>query len=80
VGQEFGVEATAVVADADLNGAISAVGPNGDRRGAVFGCVVDEVADDSIEVVWVDANLLGRRAIHCELVTDGVSIAIGDGV
>jgi hypothetical protein len=39
-----------VVADAHLNGAVGAVGTNGDRRGSVFGGVVDEVGNDPVEV------------------------------
>ena len=51
VWEEAGWESGTVVADADLD--VVAGGPldaDGDRRGTVLGGVVDEVADDPIQV------------------------------
>ena len=48
-----------VVGDPDLDSVgADAVDVDGDRRGAVLGGVVDEVADNPIEIVGVDADVL----------------------
>lgn len=63
VWDKSGFESRAVVADVDGDraGAIG-LGPDGDGWCAVFGGVVDEVADDAVEVVRVGADLLPGRA------------------
>jgi hypothetical protein len=79
VGQEGGVKARPVVADADLDAvAGGTLGVDSDWRGAVLGGVVDEVADDPIEIGGVGADVLARWAVDGELVAEAVAVAVGD--
>jgi hypothetical protein len=72
-------ESGTVVADMDLD-ALGAEPPdgNGDRRGAVLGGIVDEVADDPIEVVRVCADVLACGAIDVELAPEAVTVTLAD--
>ena len=79
VREEFGWESGSVIEDTNLD----AVGgrpldADADRRGTVLGGVVDEVADDPIQVVRVGANVLVCGAVDVELVAEAVEVALAD--
>src|SRR5882757_2419733 len=79
--QEDGVKPRAVVMDTHLDGAgVGGLGVDGDWRCAVFGCVVDEVSDDSVEVVGVGANPRWAWAVDDELVAEDGAVTVGDSV
>ena len=81
VWQEIGVKAWAVVADSDVDSpVVAAAGSDGDWWGFVFDGVVDEVADDPVEVVRVDADVLAGWAFDTDFVAESVAVASGDGV
>ena len=71
------MESGTVVADTDLDAVgVDLPGVDGDRRGAVLGGVVDEVADDAIKVVGVGADVLVCGAVDFELVAKAVAVAL----
>jgi hypothetical protein len=78
-GRKF--NAWAVVADSDVDSpVVTAAGSDGDWWGFVFDGVVDEVADDPVEVVRVDADVLAGWAFDTDFVAESVAVASGDGV
>ena len=75
--EESGWESGAVVADTDLDAVgVGLLDVDSDRRGAVLGGVVDEVADDPIKVVGVGADVLACGAVDVELVAEAVAVAL----
>ena len=77
--EKAGWESGAVVADTNLDALGS--GPldaDSDRRGAMLGGVIDEVADDPIQVVGVCTDVLGCGAVDVELVAEAVAVAVAE--
>ncbi len=78
-GEETIWKSRTVVGDMDLD----IVGANvpdddADRRGAVLGGVIDEVADHPIEVVGIDTDVLACGAVDLDLTGEAVMVAFAD--